>query len=260
MSSKIYYFSGTGNSLAVAKKLEELLLVKGSILPLSIFQNKESIEVDTDILGLVFPVYFMNIPDIVKSFVKKISFKTDPYIFAITTCNGVPGHSLYTLNKYLKAKGKALSLGSVIDMPGNAVITPPEIEVERLKNYTTKVAEIAHYINTQSTNKLEGEDNIKCHIESFVVGSFAKKFLLSPEKFSSTSACVGCGICEKVCPTKNIKVVDKRPQWESNCASCLACFHWCPKKAVVPNKVLMKRKAYHHPEVSLMDMDLKNRV
>lgn len=258
MSSKIYYFSGTGNSLAVSRKLEETLTEKGSIVPLAIFEYKEIIDVDTDVLGFVFPVYFMTIPNIVKYFVKKLNFKTNPYIFAIVTCNGTPGHSLFTLNKCLNKKGKELSSGFTIDMPGNAIITPPEIEVERLKNYTTKVAEIANCINNQRTNEFEGQNNLKNHIISSIMSTLAKKFQFSPKKYSSTSECIGCGVCEKICPVKNIKVVDKRPQWENKCANCLACFHWCPKKAVVINKFLMKRNKYHHPEISLMDMDLRN--
>lgn len=259
MSSKIYYFSGTGNSLAISRKLEEVLIDKCSLLPLSIFENEERIDVDTDKLGFIFPVYFMTVPDVVKAFIKKLNFKTNPYIFAIATCNGSPGHSLFTLNKCLNIKGKKLSSGFAIDMPGNALITPPEIEALRLKNSTTKIAEISSYINNQITNELEGEYNLKSHIKSFAVGTFAKKFIFSPTKFLSTSECIGCGVCKKVCPVKNITWVDNRPHWENKCASCLACFHWCPKKAVVINKFLMKRSRYHHPEVSVVDMDLRNK-
>lgn len=258
MSSKIYYFSGTGNSLAVSRKLEENFIEKGNIVPLAIFENEEIVDVDTDVLGFVFPVYFMTIPDIVKRFVKKLNFKTDTYIFAIATCNGIPGNSLFTLNKCLNKKGKKLSSGFTIDMPGNAIITPPEIEAERLKNYKTKVAEIANYVNCLSTNEFEGKNNFKNHIMSSTMSILAKKFQFAPNKYSSTSECIGCGVCEKVCPVNNIKVVEKRPQWENKCANCLACFHWCPKKAVVINKFLKKRNRYHHPEILLMDMDLRN--
>lgn len=258
MSLKIYYFSGTGNSLAISRSLEGLLVDKGSILPLSVFDDEEIIDVDTDLLGFVFPVYFLTTPDIVKSFVKKLNFKTNPYIFAIVTCNGSPGHSLFTLNKCLNTRGKALSLGFVIEMPGNALVTPPEIEIERLKNSKTKIEEIAYYINNRSTNELKGKDNFKCHIESYIVSAIGKNFQFSQKNFSSASECNGCGTCVKVCPVKNIKIVDKRPRWENHCARCLACFHWCPKKAVVIGKLLTKRNRYHHPEVSLMDMDLRS--
>jgi epoxyqueuosine reductase QueG len=55
-------------------------------------------------------------------------------------------------------------------------------------------------------------------------------------------------------------MVNKRPHWGKNCSTCLACFHWCPKKAVRGGKMLNKRDQYHHPEISIEDMELKNRI
>lgn len=77
MSSKIYYFSGTGNSLSIARELEKSLSEKGSIDQLSMLRNEESVQIDTDVLGFVFPVYFMNMPDILKSFIEKLTSKEE---------------------------------------------------------------------------------------------------------------------------------------------------------------------------------------
>lgn len=147
MNSKIYYFSGTGNSFAVSRKLEELLIDKGEIVHISTFKNENNVEIDADVVGFVFPVYFATIPDVVKAFIEKINFKTNPYIFAIVTCNGVAGHSLFTLNNSLNVKGKSLASGFSVDMPGNALITPDEIIKERLKNSTKKIEQISEIYN-----------------------------------------------------------------------------------------------------------------
>jgi ferredoxin/flavodoxin len=258
MNMKIYYFSGTGNSLAVAWKLKEQLSDEGSILPVSIYENQENIEIDTEILGFVFPVYFKNVPDVVKSFVNKLRFKTKSYIFAIATCNAVPGHSLFTLNKILNAKGQVLSLGYAIDMPGNALITPPEIEAERLKDSILKINQIAQQIHNKEINQFEGENNLRSHIYSFIFGKIGK-ISISTKKFSCTEECIGCGICEEVCPKGCIKIVDKKPEWKGNCATCLACFHWCPQKAIMFGNPLSRRRRYHNPEISIADMKLRNR-
>lgn len=91
--------------------------------------------------------------------------------------------------------------------------------------------------------------------DSSIIKIFGKKLYITPENVSVTENCVGCGICAKVCPLNNIKIVNKRPQWGQECANCLACFHWCPKKAVKGGTMLQKRDVYHHPEISIEDMD-----
>ncbi len=42
-------------------------------------------------------------------------------------------------------------------MPGNALITPPDVEEERLKNQTNRVAEIAKCINNLEIGNIEGK-------------------------------------------------------------------------------------------------------
>jgi len=258
VTMRIYYFSGTGNSLAISRKLSELLVGDCKIVSISVFENTETIDVEEEAIGFVFPVYFETLPDVVKLFVKKLNFKTHPYIFGVATCNGVPGHSLFSLSKYLNIKGESLSSGFVIDMPGNALITPQEVEVQRLKESKLKIAEIAQYINSRSTKEIEGDNGFRRHVESFVVGNIAKKLQFASKRYYSTSDCIHCSICKKVCPVNNIEIVDKKPKWGNNCAACLACFHWCPKKAIVINGMISKRHQYHHPEISVKDIELKN--
>lgn len=259
MSTKIYYFSGTGNSLSIAKELQNDLTDKVTVMPISIFRDEETVQIDTDVLGFVFPVYFMDTPYIVKSFIKKLVFKSKPYIFAVASCNGVPGISLIKFNKYLLTKGQVLSGGFFIDMPGNALPTPEETAFERLKNYKAQVNDISDIINNRTIKGIGDKYKIKARVLSYLLNSFGRKLYLTPENVSVTSDCVGCGICEKVCPLKNIEIVDNKPRWGNNCSTCLACFHWCPKKAIKGGRMLNKRNQYHHPEVSIKDMDLKSK-
>lgn len=47
-----------------------------------------------------------------------------------------------------------------------------------------------------------------------------------------TEKCVGCGICERNCPTGAIHVVDRKATINDKCVGCNICFKVCRKEAV----------------------------
>ncbi len=70
MDKKIYYFTGTGNSLSIAKKIHDeiddsdLYSIPNNSVPDQFNDNTRIV--------IVSPVYLYNIPYIVRDFIKKI--------------------------------------------------------------------------------------------------------------------------------------------------------------------------------------------
>jgi len=57
MSTEIYYFSGTGNSLYVARELQKRI-PETNLIPIVSLLNKDVIEIKGETLGLVFPIHY----------------------------------------------------------------------------------------------------------------------------------------------------------------------------------------------------------
>ncbi len=116
MAAEIYYFSGTGNSLYISKELCKRLS-NADVIPIASLNDKEIIDPKTSVMGIVFPVYYNDIPNIIKHFINKLENIEGMYIFAICNYGGAAGSSLKNLKYLLKNKGGALSAGFGIHMP-----------------------------------------------------------------------------------------------------------------------------------------------
>ena len=96
MKTTIYYFTGTGNTLSIAKDLAQELsreLGDTELLPIASLIHQETIVADADAVGIAFPVYFLDMPGLVREFVKKLRFIGKPYIFGLAACGERPGSS-----------------------------------------------------------------------------------------------------------------------------------------------------------------------
>jgi len=87
---EIYYFSGTGNSLHVARELQKQI-PETKFIPMVSLLKEDVIETKGETIGFVFPIYLSSTPDPVRRFLKKIDLKPIQYIFAVTTNSGHPG-------------------------------------------------------------------------------------------------------------------------------------------------------------------------
>ena len=55
----IYYFTGSGNSLAVSGDLAEILAAE--LVPMAAYQDQKTIKTDAGVIGFEFPIYDFNI-------------------------------------------------------------------------------------------------------------------------------------------------------------------------------------------------------
>lgn len=251
MKHVVYYFSGTGNSMSVAKKLEAQGATVYAITKKLVEQNE--IVCDADKIGFVFPLYYLGLPKIVHEFIDKLIIKNPSYIYMICTMGwNLKGGAIKQVKKHLAKKNLSLNMGCYIQMPMNdftlASVCPKEKQGPLLEKAKIELEKIIDKI--QLSEKYFDRELIK-----FMVEKRNKPFVNSTnsdDKFYTVSAdCTGCGLCKRVCPVSNIEIVDKKPSWQHHCESCMACFHYCPKQVISYKKKGKEITRYHHPDVSV---------
>lgn len=261
MKTTIYYFSGTGNSLYVAKSLKKSILncdIKS--IPKEI--NNPSLIKKSEKIGFVFPLYAFGPPDLVIKFIKKFDFSNANYIFGIITRGANSWGGLDQLDKLLKYKSKSLSAGFYVDMPGNYIlkhkVCSENKQKELLKMAETEMWAIANIINSNS-NKIE-KTNIFFRLFSRFYHLIWLNFLNSKhKKFYCDEKCDYCGLCVDICPVNNIKLEKKTLIWGDKCQLCLSCLHFCPKESIQYGSKTKEKVRYHNPKVTADEMIKNNK-
>lgn len=254
MNTTIYYFSGTGNSLKVAKDLSEQLenakIVKISNKNMSYYKDTQSKKI-----GFVFPVYFFSIPIMLKNFIENLQISNDAYVFAVATYGGSIGAPFKEIKSLLKQKNVQLSAEFAMMMPGNyqLLYAPVSLE-EQTKLFKNEQEQINSIVSAVKANQ---QVNYKVNPLINTLTKPLYSMLFKPKEkdknFWTDEKCNGCEICSKVCPANNIMMKEGKPTWEHQCEACLACMQWCPQKSIQYKKSTIKRGRYHHPEIELKE-------
>lgn len=244
----IITFSGTGNSLMVARELQkhlggELLNLTGELLQKPSSQVVEIAETEKQVVW-VFPVYSWGVPPVVERFLRRAKVKGAHGVshFLVCTCGDDTGYTDNQWRKLIGRRGWNPRGSFSVQMPNTYVlmkgfdVDSPELAAAKIAAMPQRVAAIASAINRgfSESDMVRGS---MAWLKTYVVYPFFKRFCMSPAPFHSTDACVGCGQCSRTCPMGNITLSpSQRPQWGNRCALCLRCYHICPRHAVAYGK------------------------
>jgi len=271
MNAEIYFFSGTGNSLVVARDIAHK--INGKIIPVVSMLNQEIITTNADVIGFVFPIYDYKPPRLIEQCIKKIAHINSKYIFAVGTYGILPLGAMKKIEQDIRARGGELSLGCVVKMPHNGLgknTFSKDDQNVLFEKWKIMLETISENIISRKKQKPEVM-NIPVH---FILSGLIFK-VISPLikilwqamtkgwdsfSFMSNDTCDGCGICVKVCPMENVKMLNNRPKWLENCALCFACLQWCPKESINAGNITVGMPRYHHPDIKLSDIMKQKKI
>lgn len=255
MDMKVFYFTGTGNSLQVARGVGAY----GKLISIPYFLREHKgdpvrLTVLGETIGLVFPTYWLAVPPLVVEFLEKVRFETD-YLFAIVT----RGNASLTLKSQLlhvaRRNGHDISYYNQLSMPDNWL---PLCDMAKEKLRFTE-AELSRQIDAMAADIRSHRKNTSGHaalsfLRPAVVSLYASRQIEGfTQRFSVDASCSGCSTCVQVCSAQSIALQDGAPVFSTVCNGCLACVHNCSTGAIhMRNEKSSER--YRNPNVSLLDI------
>lgn len=232
------YFSGTGNSKYCAEQF--LKEYKRNYDLYSIEDDKaiDGIEASDEIL-LSFPVYFSSIPKILQDFIfENPRIWKDKKVFIIATMAMFSGDGAGIAARLLKHYGADIIGGLHLRMPDNIsdewFFQRPDIKNQKVIFHTKE--KIKRNADSFLLGKppQEGLGNL-----NYSAGFFGQRLWFGRKtKYYSDKLkidgdkCIGCGLCESLCPMENILMKNHKAVPLDQCTLCYRCVNRCPSQAI----------------------------
>ena len=262
METTIYYFTGTGNSLKIAKDLAKRI-ENSELVPMARFVDQDHIVAKAQSVGFVHPLYYYGLPRLVSEFIEKIDLGGVNYLFSVITSGFPNGMGLKQTDELLAGKGKMLDAGFYVKMPTNYIIgfNPPAGKAQQ-KLFERAENKVQRIVDTVSAReKRRDRESVLYNMVTRAVPAYKAwvgEVHASDTQFVVGEKCNACGTCEQVCPVGNIKMENGSPCWQHRCEQCLACINLCPKQAIEYGDKTVGRGRYRQPEVGIREIMVQN--
>jgi ferredoxin len=233
----LYYFSGTGNTLLVCRKMKKVFGAAGAETRLYAIEKEIPSSIDLgSCIGLAFPVAVFTTYPFVMKFIKGLPEAEGTKVFMVDTMGGLSLGIRSVIRSILVQKGYKPIAATQIVMPDNYWPSKEKEKdnpsvvgkgIDAVSSYAKKIME-----GTASWKEFQILPQIIYHISQslFRLPSFTKKAI----KFNRDK-CVKCGLCSKLCPVGNI-TMHEYPVLDNKCEVCVRCTSFCPVGALYRRK------------------------
>lgn len=232
------YFSGTGNTrhcvTEFIKCFDENNIAVSIETP-----GLDQIIARQDIIVFGYPIYYSNMPKIVRDFIikHKKSFRNKT-MFIIATMGLFSGDGTGCSARILKKYGAQVIGGLHLKMPdciGDEKILKKSIEKNKeiVRRAEKKIYDSAKKLKAGAPDR-EGL-NILNHFAGLFgqrLWFYGKTMTYKNKPDIDRHKCIGCGCCAGVCPLKNIEIKGGKAIAKGKCTLCYRCFSICPEQAL----------------------------
>ncbi|MDE5756923.1 MAG: EFR1 family ferrodoxin [Clostridia bacterium] len=241
----ILYFSSTGNSLQIAKRVQERF--GGSILYIPKYDGDAS---EFERVFIVTPIYSYGLPTPVFDLIPRLV--KDKEIIVIQNYGGMIGGADALFYDYAMQHNLNIMGIYTLKMPENYTLflVPP-------KFYTNSILKSSNKRIDKILDKIENEKyklpNPHASTKRDTYLKNKGNWHIIGDRFSVNDNCVKCQKCVQICPSNNIAVEDGKIVFKDNCIACLGCYHRCPQKAIV---YLDKKSKYRYVNPNVKEKEI----
>lgn len=245
----ILYFSGTGNSEYVAERIaadtEDAVLSLNELIRDGDHHPLHSEKPWV----IVAPTYAWRLPRIVRDWLLETEVSGNRKTYFVLTCGDGAGNAGSYAQALCREKGLEYCGLMALVMPENyiAMFNAPEEEEAK------KIIRAAEPRITVAASRIKKEEkfsekrSLPGVITSGLINPLFYSMFIKDRAFKVSDACVGCGLCESLCPLNNIRLENNRPAWNGNCTHCMACICHCPEKAIEYGRASAGKPRYTCP-------------
>ncbi|MDO4983660.1 MAG: EFR1 family ferrodoxin [Eubacteriales bacterium] len=244
----VFYFTGTGNSRYIARKIAAVADGELVELKTKFKTNDYSPVTAEENVVFVTPTYCYRIPQIVSEWIKRVSFTGVKRVWFVMDCGSGIGNAAKYNKELCDEKGFEYMGTAKIVMPENYIAmfnAPEKDEAARIiRNADPFIEAAAETI--YSGNKLKSP-RVFPHdmLISGSVNPLFCKYSVTSKPFKAGKSCIGCGKCASLCPTNSIIIKNGKPLWGDNCTHCMACICHCPTCAIEYGRKSKGKARYH---------------
>ena len=249
----VFYFTGTGNSLYVARELD------GQTVSIPQAIRKDDLTFSADKIGIVCPIYGHEMPAMVKEFIRRATFQTE-YFYVVLTYGNMHGGAAEIADKVLKDAGITADYITTVLMVDNFL---PAFDMNKQTQLDKQVEKQIVSIRSDISQRRRGIQ--KASFKDRITHKMYLKMVKNqPETvwaaYRVSDECIACGICANICPGGCIRLENgKAVHHLENCQACMACVHACPKLAIqFTIKEVNPQARYRNPHISLEELIAAN--
>ena len=262
MKISILYYSGAGNTEFIAKKIEKSFKNKSHLVSSEKIKEDSinNVEDGFDVLGIGFPIYFREAPELVYDLLRSLDGKNRS-IFFFATKGLYSGNAVRNIMDFSAAQNFQ-PVGSIeFFMPGTdflILFAKKDSFTERFlkrihsRNIDEKISSFMKRVQGSAPAKRPFrkwytlfDDYIVKKLETMYdnhhrdyIGQF----------YSRADTCIECMKCVKGCPRHNITFYE-HIKFGVNCDVCFYCIHNCPTDSIQIGEITEGNVRYNRVEL-----------